>query len=158
MHQVTPAKRKIFDKFFQHHVRYLLQEVETKAIGPRSILAKQLAQMKTAVADEAYRLANITGHKQLQFQNFLSDAVTEAMTWSLADMERVTIQLEREIYGITSNKQKRFKKEFSIRMIEFEAWWETIDIQTFQKTIEQCIINFGYPKMHFVSHIAESVR
>jgi len=36
-------------------------------------------------------------------------------------MEGITIQLERENYGITSNEQKRFKKEFFIRMIEFEA-------------------------------------
>jgi hypothetical protein len=47
----------------------------------------------------------------------------------LADTERVISQLEREIYGITWNEQKLFKTEFSIRLIEFEAWWETIGIQ-----------------------------
>jgi len=96
--------------------------------------------------------------KRLQFQNCLSDAEIEATTWSLADMECVTIQLDREIYGITSNKQKQLKKEFSIRMIEFEAWWETIRIQALWKTIEQRIIHFGYPKMHLVSHISESIH
>jgi len=51
----------------------------------------------------------MTTAKRLQFQNRLSDGETEAMTCSLADLERVTIQLEREIYGIDSNEQKLFK-------------------------------------------------
>ena len=114
--------------------------------------------MKAAAEDEAYGAANMTADKRLQFQIRLSDAETGATTWSLADMERVTIQLEREIYGITSNEQKRFKKEFSIRLIEFEAWWETIGIQALRKSIEQRVIHFGYPKMHLVSHISESIR
>ena len=73
-------------------------------------------------------------------------------------MEHITNQLEREINGITSNEQNQFKKEFSIRVTEFEAWWETIDIQALQKTIKQHVIHFGYPKMHLVSHISESIR
>jgi hypothetical protein len=114
--------------------------------------------MKPAAEDEAYGAANMTADKRLQFQIRLSDAETEATTWSLADTERVTNQLEREIYGITSNEQKRFKTEFSIRLIEFEAWWETIGIQALRKSIEQHVIHFGYPKMHLVSHISESIR
>jgi len=43
-------------------------------------------------------------------------------------------------------------------MIEFETGWGTIGIHALQKTIEQRIIHFGYPKMHLVSHILESVR
>jgi len=58
------------------------------------------------------------------------------MTWSLADTEHVTNQLERGIYGITLNEQKRFKKEFSIPITEFEPWGETIGIQVLMKTIE----------------------
>jgi hypothetical protein len=158
IHQVTPAKRTLFDKLFQHHERQLLQEVGTKGTGPRSKFAKQLALMKTAAEDEVYGAANMTADKRLQFQICLSDAETDATTWSLADTERVTNQLEREIYGITSNEQKRFKKEFSIPMIEFEAWWETIGIQALRKTIEQCVIHFGYPKMRLVSHISESIH
>ena len=99
----------------------------------------------------------MTADKRLQFQIRVSDAETDATTWSLADMERVTNQLEREIYGITSTEQKWFKKEFSIRLIEFEAWWETIGIQALQNTIEQCVIHFRYPKMHLLSHISESI-
>jgi len=113
--------------------------------------------MKTAAEDKAYGAANMNADKRLQFQNSLSDAEAEATTWSLADTERLTMQLEREIHGITSKKQRRFKKEYSIHLIEFEAWWETIDIQAPRKTIEQRIIHFGYPKMHLVSHISESI-
>jgi len=136
IHQVTPAKCKLFDKLFQCQERELLQEVGTKAIGPRSKFAKQLALKKTAAEDEANGAANMTANKRLQFQIRLSDAETEATTWSLAGMERVTNQLEREIYGITLNEQKWFKTEFSIRMIEFESWLETIGIQALRKTIE----------------------
>jgi len=114
--------------------------------------------MKTAVEDEAYWAANMTADKRLPFQVRLSDAESEATTWSLADPERVTNQLEREIYGITSNEQKRFKTEISICLIEFEAWWETIRIQALRRTTEQHVIHFGYPKMHLGSHISDSIR
>jgi len=40
IHQVTPAKHKLFNKLFQHHKRRQLQEVGTKATGPRSIFTK----------------------------------------------------------------------------------------------------------------------
>jgi len=155
---VTRAKRQLFDKLFERHKRQLLQEIGTKATGPRSKFAKALAQMKAAAEDEAYGAANMTAGKRLQFQIHLSDVKTEATTWSLADTEWVINQLEREIYGITSSEQKQFKTEFSIRLIEFEAWWETIGIQVLRKSIEQRLIHFGYPKMHLVSHISESIR
>jgi len=106
IHQVTPAKHKLFDKLFQHHERQLLQEVGTKGTGPRGKFAKQLALMKTAAEDEVYGAANMTTDKRLQFQIRLSNAETDATTWSLADTECVTNQLEREIYGITSNEHK----------------------------------------------------
>jgi len=67
------------------------------------------------------------------------------------------MQLEGKIWGITSTDQKRLTEEFSIRMIEFEARRETLGIQALQKTIEQCEIHSGYPKMHFVSHISKSI-
>jgi len=53
--------------------------------------------MKTASEDKAYRVGNLTGHNWLQFQIRLSDAETEAMTCRLADMQRITNQLEGEI-------------------------------------------------------------
>jgi len=75
----------------------------------------------------------------------------------MAVTEWVTNQLERVIYGITSNEQKRFKAEFSIHLIELEAWWVTIGIQVHRKTIEQRVIHFGYPKILLLSHIWESI-
>jgi hypothetical protein len=157
IHQATPAKQKLFDKLFQRHERQLLQEVGTKATSPRSNFARELALKKTTAVDKAYGAANMTADKRLQFRLRLSNAETEATTWSLADTERVPIQLEREIYGITWNEQKQFKKKFSSRLIEFEAWWETIGIQTLRKTCEQRMIHFGYPKKHLVSQISESI-
>jgi len=134
-----------------------LQEVGTKATGPRCKFGKELALMETAAEDEAYGVANMTADKRRQFQVRPSNAETEAATWSLADTDRDTNQLEREMYGISSNEQKQFKMEFSIRLIEFEAWWETIGIQALRKTIDQSVIHFGYPKMYLVSHKSESV-
>jgi len=52
----------------------------------------------------------------------------------------------------------RFKNEFSLHLIEFEDWWEAIGIQALRITIEQWVIHFGYPNIHLVSHISESIR
>jgi len=43
IHQVTPVKFKLFNKLFQNHTQQLLQEVGTKATGPRSTFTKKLA-------------------------------------------------------------------------------------------------------------------
>ena len=128
VHQMTPVKRKLFDKLFQHHERQPSQEVGTKATGPRSTLAKKLAQMKTAAKEEIYGAVNMTATKRVEIQVCLSDSETEATTWSIADRDCIVSQLEREMYGITSKEQMRFKKEFSIRLIEFEAWWQVIGV------------------------------
>jgi len=93
----------------------------------------------------------------VEFQVPLSNAETEATTWSVADIDHIVSQLEREIYCITSNEQMRFKQELSIRLIQFEAWWQAISVQELWKTIEQRVIHFGYPKMHLLSHISESI-
>jgi len=122
IHQVTLAKRKLFDESFQHHQRQQLQEVGTKATSPRCIFAKQLAVMKTAAENKPSRVPNMTADKRLQFQNCLSYVQIEATTSSLADPERDTIQLYREIYSISSNEQKRFKKEIFLCLMEFEPW------------------------------------
>jgi len=157
-HPLIAAKRKVFDKSFECHERQLLQEVGSKASGRRSKFAKDLALMEAAAEDKAYGAAPMTIDKQLKFQIRLSDAETENMTWSLADTEWVTNQLERELYGITSNEQKWLKTEFSIRLIEFEAWWGTMGIQALRKSIEQHVIHFGWQKINPVSHISESIR
>jgi len=95
IHQVTPAKCKLFNKVFKYHERQQLHEVRTKATGPRCKLANEHSVMKTAANDKAYEMANMSSNKRLQFQVRLSDAETEATTWSLADTEQVTNQLDR---------------------------------------------------------------
>jgi hypothetical protein len=135
-----------------------LWEVRTKALSPRSTVTKEFALTNTATEDEANRPANITADNRLQFRILLSDDQTEATTWSLADMEGVTNQLETEINGITSNQKMRLKTEFYICLIEFEDWWQTFSIQALWNTIEQHVIHCGYPKMHLVSYISESIR
>jgi len=157
IHQVTQVKQKLFDGLFQHHERQLVQDVGTEATSPRSRFAKELARRKAAAKDEAYGVAHMTTNKPLQFLICLSDAEKEATTCGLAHTESFTNQLKREIYAITSNEQKRFKKECSIRLIEFEAWWETFGIQALWRIIEQCVIHFGCAKMHLMSHISESI-
>ena len=114
--------------------------------------------MKTATKVEVHGAVNMTADKRVWFQVRLTDAGTEASTRSLADIDCIVSQLEREIYGITSNEQMRFKQDLSIRLIEFEAWWQAIGFQELRGTIEQRVIHSWYPKMHLVSHISESIR
>jgi ElaB/YqjD/DUF883 family membrane-anchored ribosome-binding protein len=63
IHPVTPAKAKLFDELFESHVRQLLQEIGTKATGPRSKFAKDLARMKADVEDEALGVVNMPANK-----------------------------------------------------------------------------------------------
>jgi hypothetical protein len=128
------------------------------ATCPRSKFVKELALKTTPAEDEAYGAADLTADKRLPFRIRLSDAETEATTWSLADKEHASLQREREIYGITWNEQKWLMMEFSIRLIKFQAWCGTIGIQALRKTIEQHVIPFSNPKMHLVSHIFNSIR
>jgi hypothetical protein len=136
IHYVTPAKPNLFDKLFQHHERQQLLEAATQATDPRSKFAIELALTMAAAEDEVDGAANRTADKRLQFRIRLSDAETEATTWSLGDIECMTKQLERVIYGITTNEQMRFNKQFSLCLIECEAWWEIIRIQALRKTLE----------------------
>jgi hypothetical protein len=135
-----------------------LQEDWINVTDSGSIFAKQLAPMKTGSKYKTYRVANMTTNNRLRFLIPHSDADTEATAWSFTDEACVTIQLEREIYGITSNEQMWFRKKFTICLIEFEAWWESISIQTLWKTIQQGVIHFEYPKRYLVSHRSESIR
>ena len=134
-----------------------MQEVGTKAPGPSSIFSKKLAQINTAAEEEADCAVNLTADKRVKFQVYLSDVEIEPTTWNIADMDRVVNQLVTEIYGITSNNHMQFTKEFGTSLVEFEVWWHPIGIQELQKTIEQHVIYFGYPKMNLVSHISEPI-
>jgi hypothetical protein len=124
---------------------------------PEAHSPKKLAQMKTTTEEEVYGAVNMTADKSVECQVRLSYAETAATTWSMADTDRFVSQLEREIYGIVSNEQMRFKKEFCIRLIECEVRRQPICIHELQKTTEQRVIHFGYPKMHLVSHISEAI-
>jgi hypothetical protein len=114
--------------------------------------------MKTSAAEEVYGAVNIAVNNHVEFQICLSDAETEATTWSIADTDHIVNKLEREIYNITSKDQLQFKKEFLIHLVEFEAWWQAIIIQELWKTIQQRIIHFRYSKLHLVTHISDPVQ
>ena len=58
---------------------------------------------------------------------------------------------------ITSNEQMWFKRELSICLIEFEAWWQAFGVQEIRRTIKQLVIHFGYPKIHLLSHISKRI-
>jgi len=158
IHQVTPAKRKLFDKLYQHHEQQLLQEVGTKAIGPRSIFAKKTCSNEDCWGKRGLWAVNMTADMCVQFQVCLSDVEIEDTPWSIADTNCIVNQLEREICDITSKDQMRFTKEFSIRLVEFEAWWQAIRLQELGKTTEQHVIHFGCPKLHFMSHMLDSIQ
>jgi len=114
--------------------------------------------MKTTVEEEVHRVVNRTADMHLEFLVSLSDAVTEATTWSITDTDCVADQWESVIYAITSNQQMHFKTEFSICLIEYKVWWNSLVFQELRKAIEQCVIHFSYPTMHHVSHISLSIR
>jgi hypothetical protein len=158
IHQMTPVKPKLFDKLFQHHKRQQFQEVATKVIRSTHPFPNKHAQMKTNAKEAVDGAVNMTADKRVPLQVHLSDAETEATPWSMADTDRIVSLLEREIYGITSNEQMRFREKFSIPLIQFEAWWQAIGVQELWKPIQQREIHFGYAKLHLGSHISQSIQ
>jgi len=60
IYHMTPVKHKLFDKLFQHHELQLLQEVWTKATGPRRTFTKRMAPMRSAAEEEVYGAVNMT--------------------------------------------------------------------------------------------------
>jgi len=157
IHPMTSGKHNIFDELYQHHEWQQLQEVRTKTTGPRSMFTKIVSPMRTATDVEGCRVANVTIDKCVQFQICLFVAETEATSWSLADIECFTGQHGRDIYGTTLNGEKQFRKKLSVCLIELEAWSKTISILVLLQVIKKCIIHFGYPCMHLVTHIFMSI-
>jgi hypothetical protein len=113
----------LFDEVFQHHEQQLFQEVGNKATGLRSTFPKQIAQINTAGIEAVYRVVNMNADEHVEFQVCLSDTETEAATRTMTETDRVAKLVEKEIYGITFNEQMRFKKKWSIHLIQFQAWW-----------------------------------
>ena len=99
----------------------------------------------------------MTADKHVKFQVHPSDGETEATTWSIADMDRITNELKREIHGITSNEKKWFNKELSICLIKFEAWWMALCVLEIQTTINQHVIHLGHSRVHLVTHTSQSI-
>jgi len=155
IHQLTPAKCKLFDNLYQHHEQHLLQEVGTEAASRWCRLAKTLTQIRTAAAKDTDGVANMTADECVDFQVAVFNAETEATTWSIADTDRIVNQQQREMYGITLNEQIGFSREFSISLVEFEAWWQAIAVHKLWKTIQQHVIHFRNPKTHHVRYISE---
>jgi hypothetical protein len=114
---VTSGRCNVFNKLFQYHLQKQLEQVGNVATGPRSQFATHLTPMKTAVEEVVCGVVNITTSKRLECLVRLSDAETEAITWSIADMEYVANQMQREICGVTASGQMRFKKEISIPLV-----------------------------------------
>jgi len=158
IHHVTPVKRKLIVELLPHHGWQLLQEVMTQATSRRFTFTKTFGQLKNGVEKKVYQLANMTTDKYEEYFVCLSNAETKVTTWSIADMDCIVNQLERESNGITSYEQMQFKKELSIYLIEFEVWLQAISIQELWETIKQDAIHFRYWKMHIVSHILESFQ
>jgi hypothetical protein len=52
--QMSPAKHKLFDKLFYHHLPQLLQQARTSTTSPRSTFAKGLVQRRCAAEEELY--------------------------------------------------------------------------------------------------------
>jgi len=73
--------------------------------------------MRNAAEKQVYGVVNIRADKRMEFQVHLSDAETQATTWSITDRNYIVSQLQREIHAITSNKQMRLRNELSIRLI-----------------------------------------
>jgi len=91
--------------------------------------------MYTAAKDGVDGAVTMTADRCIEFQIGLSDAETEATTWGIADMAHIVSQLEGENYGIISTEQMLFNNGFSIRLIEYEAWWQVIGIQELRKPL-----------------------
>jgi len=134
------------------------RKVGQKQLVREAHLPKKLTQMKTAEEAMVYGVANMTTDKCAQFQVHLSDSETEDTICRIDNTDCVANQVEIEICVITSNEQMLFKMELFICLITFKAWWKAIGIQELWKTIEHCVIHLGYPKIHHVSYISESIR
>ena len=42
-------------------------------------------------------------------------------------------------------------------MTQFEAWGDGVGIQEHQKSIEQCVVQFQYPRSHLVCCVSTSI-
>jgi len=150
---ITSDYRKLFHLYDwqQWH------EVGTTALSLRGIFAKKPDQMDSAIADEVYWMANMVPNKHVEYQIHLSNAETEATSWSITDMHYITEYLVRERSSITSNIPKQFKNEWSIFSIQIEASRKCIIIYMLWEAVYPQAIYFSYPMTHLVNNISDSI-
>jgi hypothetical protein len=126
----------------------VMNELKRESVRIRE---QKIVKIRVAVEAEVYGAHKINAAKCKQFQAHLDHT-------EIDDRDSITTDnLEREIYGITAAQQHLFKRTFSKRMAEFETLWEQHGIHELRKALEHQIVHFGYPKMHLVSHISESI-
>jgi len=138
--------------------RQLLPEVRAKASCPWFILAKILAQIRTATLKEVYTEGNMTAHKDVQFQLRLSYSESIVTTRIIATTDRNVNWLWIVIDGMSLNRQIEFLGQISFHLIKFTAWWQAVGLHEWKITIEQHIVHFGYGMMHLGSNISESIQ
>jgi hypothetical protein len=78
--------------------------------------------MRTAIQKEVYGVANIIAANNGDFNVSLSHTKTEDTTQCIADSDQVVSQVARVVCGTTSKEQMRFKRTFSLGLMEFKAW------------------------------------
>lgn len=83
--------------------------------------------------------------------------VTGAITRCITDTNRIAIDLQREIEGITSNEQECLQQEFTIGVISYDSWWQSIGVYHHQNTIEHHVNWIGLSDIHLMTHKSESI-
>jgi hypothetical protein len=74
------------------------------ASSPGTTFATKHAQIKRDAEEKVDRTAHMTAYNWVKFQVHLSDAGSEATTWSITDSDSAPNYLEGEIYNVTSNE------------------------------------------------------
>jgi hypothetical protein len=93
----------------------------------------------------------------VDFQICLSNAETEATTWSNTEIDHVMSQQQRVIYDIILNEQMQRKKNLPIWLVKLQAWWQAIGSQELRKPIIPSVIHFGYSMFHLASHVSHFI-
>jgi len=82
---------------------YMMRDNYCRKLGlrqpvPEAHLQKTLAQLNMATEEEGNWAANTTTDMHAEYQVHLSNAETDATTWSIADTDLIVNQLERDMY------------------------------------------------------------
>jgi len=133
---------------FETIERQQLQIVECKTPGPICISPTILVQVKTLSDGEIDSVTNMNANKCVEYQVHQLGDETQATTYNIHDTVYVSDYVEWYIYDIILNDQGPIKKELSTWMIQFEAWWKSINVQMLCATSWNSAIQYVYPMMH----------